>query len=189
MGPWSLWSVHGFSRDLKSGFWQVKMSEESQQYTAFMVGSMGIYEFLRMLYGLCNVPATFQRLMQNCLGELNLTFALIYLDDVIVHLHNPEDHLIRLQAVFDRFMQNSLKLKPSKCHFFKDIIMYLGHEISKNSMLPGNDNVRSIAELAPPMTFTEIHRFLGATGYFHQYIKNFAKIAKLLNDLLRCQNS
>ena len=70
--------------DLKSGFWQVKMSEKSRQYTAFTVGSMGIFEFLRMPYGLCNALATFQQLMQNCLGELNLTYALIYLDDVIV---------------------------------------------------------------------------------------------------------
>ena len=67
--------------DLKSGFWQVKMAKDSQQYTAFTVGSMGVYEFLRMPYGLCNALATFQRLMQNCLGELNLMYALIYLDD------------------------------------------------------------------------------------------------------------
>ena len=70
--------------DLKSGFWQVKMSKKSRQYTAFTIGSMGIFEFLRMPYGLCNTLATFQQLMQNCLGELNLTYALIYLDDVIV---------------------------------------------------------------------------------------------------------
>ena len=87
--------------DLKSGFWQVKMSEESHQYTAFMVGSMGMYEFLRMPYGLCNVSATFQHLMQNCLGELNLQFALIYLDDVIVYSRTQEDHLTHLQAVLD----------------------------------------------------------------------------------------
>ena len=62
--------------DLKSGLWQVKMAEKSRQYTAFTVGSMGIFEFLGMLYGLCNAPATFQRLMQNCLVELNLTYAL-----------------------------------------------------------------------------------------------------------------
>ena len=70
--------------DLKLGFWQVKMAKDSQQYTAFTVGSMGVYEFLRMPYRLCNALVTFQRLMQNCLGELNLTYALIYLDDVIV---------------------------------------------------------------------------------------------------------
>ena len=69
--------------DLKSTFWQVKMAEEPRQYTAFTVGSLGVYEFLQMPFGLCNAPATFQRLMQNCLGELNLTYALVYLDDVV----------------------------------------------------------------------------------------------------------
>ena len=82
--------------DLKSGFWQVKMAKDSQQYTAFMVGSMGVYEFLRMPYGFYNAPATFQRLMQNCLGELNLTYALIYLDDVIVFSRTEEEHVHRL---------------------------------------------------------------------------------------------
>ena len=87
--------------DLKSGFWQVKMAEESRQYTAFTIGSMGIFEFLRMPYRLCNTPATFQQLMQNYLGELNLTYALIYLDDVIVFSRTEEDHLTQLQAVFE----------------------------------------------------------------------------------------
>ena len=80
--------------DLKSAFWQVKMMEKAHQYTAFTVGSMGVYEFLRMPYGLCNVPATFQTLMQNCLGELNLTYTLIYLDDIIMYSHTEEEHLI-----------------------------------------------------------------------------------------------
>ena len=103
--------------DLKSGFWQVKIAKDSQQYTAFMVGSMGVYEFLRMPYGLCNASATFQRLMQNCLGELNLTYALIYLDDVIVFSWTEEEHLHHLRVVFARFLEHGLKLKPSKCHF------------------------------------------------------------------------
>ena len=76
------------------------MSEKSQQYTAFMVGSMGIFEFLWMLYRLCNAPATFQWLMQNCLGELNLTYALIYLDDVIIFSQTEKEHLTRFWAVF-----------------------------------------------------------------------------------------
>ena len=78
--------------DLKSGFWPVKISEESRQYTAFTMGSMGMYKFLRMPYGLCNAPAMFQCLMQNCLGELNLQFTLIYLDNVIIYSRTQEDH-------------------------------------------------------------------------------------------------
>ena len=87
--------------DLKSSFRQVQMDEDSRQYTAFIVGSMGVYKFLRMPYGLCNAPATFQHLMQNCLGELNLTYALIYLDDVIVYSKTEEEHLVRLPAMLE----------------------------------------------------------------------------------------
>ena len=70
--------------DLKSGFWQIKMDEASKQYTAFTVGNLGLFECNRMPFGLCNAPATFQWLMQNCMGELNLIYCLIYLDDLIV---------------------------------------------------------------------------------------------------------
>ena len=140
--------------DLKSGFWQVKMAKDSQQYTAFTVGSMGVYEFLRMPYGLCNTPATFQRLMQNCLGELNLTYALIYLDDVIVFSWTKEEHLHCLWVVFSRFLEHGLKLKPSKCHFLQDKITFLGHEISADRMKPGMANLKAIAEMAPPKMYT-----------------------------------
>ncbi|MCG8625304.1 MAG: reverse transcriptase, partial [Proteobacteria bacterium] len=192
-GPETIESLVGaryFSTmDLKSGFWQVKVADDSRQYTAFTVGSMGIYEFLRMPYGLCNAPATFQRLMQNCLGELNLTFALVYLDDVIVYSRTPEEHLKRLHAVFDHFTQHGLKLKPSKCHFFKETINYLGHKISAEGMLPGEDGIKDIAKMAPPTTVTGVRRFIGATGYFRRFIKNFARIAKPLNDLVGCENA
>ena len=67
--------------DLKSGFWQIKMDEASRQYTAFTVGNLGFFECDRMPFWLCNAPATFQQLMQNCMGELNLIYCLIYLDD------------------------------------------------------------------------------------------------------------
>ena len=153
-GPETMESLVGaryFSTmDLKSRFWQVKMSEESCQYIAFTVGSMGMYKFLRMPYGLCNALATFQRLMQNCLGELDLQFTLIYLDNVIVYSRTQEDHLTCLQAVLDRFAQDGLKLKPSKCHFFKENITYLGHEISTKGMLPGQEGIKKITNMGPP---------------------------------------
>ena len=175
--------------DLKSGFWQIKMAEESHQYTAFTVGSLGIYEFLRMPYGLCNVPATFQHLMQNCLGKLNLQYTLIYLDDVIVYSCTPKDHLKRLQAVLDQFTLNGLKLKPSKCHFFKESLTYLGHEISAAGMLPGQEGIQKIAEMGYPKTVTGVRKFIGATGYFRRFIKNYARIAEPLNNLIGCDNA
>ena len=165
------------------------MSEKSRPYTAFMVGSLGVYEFLRMPYGLCNAPAMFQRLMQNCLGELNLTYALVYLDDVIVYSKTEEDHLHRLQAVFERFHKHGLKLKPSKCSFLRKQITFLGHEVSADGMKPGDLNLKSIAEMAPPANYTEVRRFLGMTRFFQHFIMNYARIAKPLNDILEGEAS
>ena len=175
--------------DLKSGFWQVKVSEDSHQYTAFTVGSMGVYEFLCMPYGLCNVQVMFQHLMQNYLGELNLSFAMVYLDDMIMYSETPEDHLTWLQAVFDHFAHHRLKLKPSKCHFFKEEITYLGHKISAKGMLPRQKGIEEIVRMGPPTTYMGVRKFIRAVGYFRHFIKNFAQIAKPLNDLLGCRNS
>ena len=110
-------SAHFSSMDFKSGFWQIKMAPESQQYTAFMVGNLRFYEFTHIPFRLCNAPATFQHLMQNTLGELNLPYCVIYLDDVIVFSCTEEEHLECLCVVFKRFQEFNLKLKPSKCSF------------------------------------------------------------------------
>ena len=142
-----------------------------------------------MPYGLCNAPATFQRLMQNCLGELNLTYALIYLDDVIVFSRTEEEHLIRLRAVFEHFWEHGLKLKPSKCPFLRKEITFLGHKVLEEGMKPGDEGLRSIAEMAPPQNYTEIRRFLSATGFFRHFIKNYTRIARPLNDLLEGEAS
>ena len=150
---------------------------------------MGIFEFLQMPYGLCNTPATFQQLIQNCLGELNLTYALIYLDDVIVFSRTEEEHLTRLRAVFEQFSEHGLKLKPSKCHFLWKEITFLGHKVSEEGMKLGDDGLRGIAEMALPANYTEIRRFLGATGFFQHFIKNYTQIAKPLNDLLEGEAS
>ena len=116
---------------------------------------MGVYKFLRMPYGLCNAPATFQHLMQNCLGELNLTYALIYLDDGIIYSKTEEEHLVCLRAVLERFMEHGLKLKPSKCNFFRTEISYLGHKVSAAGMEPGTDGLKGITEIVPPATYTQ----------------------------------
>ena len=86
---------------MNSGFWQVTMDEESKQYTTFTLSSMGLYESESMPFGLCNALLTFQRLMLNCLGELNLTYCLIYLDDVIIFSQMEEGHLEWMRVVFD----------------------------------------------------------------------------------------
>ena len=94
-------AAHYSTIDMNSGFWQVLMDEENKQYTAFTLDSMGFYECESMPFGLCNAPPTFQRLMLNCLGELNLTYCLIYLDDVIIFSQMEEEHLEWMGVVFD----------------------------------------------------------------------------------------
>ena len=154
-------AAHFSTIDFKSGFWHVRMALESQQYNAFTVGNLGFYEFTRMPFGLCNMPVTFQCLMQNTLGELNLTYCIIYLDDVIVFGCTEEEHLERLRVVFEHFREFNLKLKPSKCSFFKTEIVYLTHHVSKEGICPSEENVHAIMEFPMPETYTEVRAFCG----------------------------
>ena len=103
------------------------MEEASKQYTTFTVGNLGFFECDHMPFGLCNTPVTFQWLMQNCLGKLNLIYCLIYLDDLIVFSQTVEEHLHQLHVVFDQLREYNLKLKPLKCSLFKEEINYLAH--------------------------------------------------------------
>ena len=178
-------SAHFSSMDFKSGFWQIKMAPESQQYTAFTVGNLGFYEFTRMPFGLCNAPATFQRLMQNTLGELNLTYCVIYLDDVIVFVRMEEEHLECLRVVFERFCEFNFKLKPLKCSFFQSEIVYLAHNVLPRGILPSWENVQTMQEFLMLETYMQVHAFCGLTGHYRRFIKGFANIVCPLYDMLR----
>ena len=181
-------TAHYSTFDLNSGFWQVPMDDASKQYTAFTLGSMGLYECESMPFGLCNAPPTFQRLMQNCLGELNLTYCLIYLDDMIVFSETPEEHLLRMRVVFDHLREHGLKLKLSKCDVFKMEINYLAHHVSKEGVRPSKKNLESIAQCPPPDTYTKVKSFMGLVGHYRCFIKGFAKIAAPLYDLTSGEN-
>ena len=164
------------------------MAKDSKQFMAFTLGSMGLFECDRMPFGLCNAPVTFQRLMLNCLGELNLTYCLIYLDDMIVYSKTPEEHLMRMRVVFDYLREHSLKLKPSKCDLFKTKIIYLAHHVSKEGVRPSHRNVEAIMKCVPPKTYTEIWSFTGMVGHYRCFIKGFANIAAPLYDLISGDN-
>ena len=100
------------SLDLKLGYWQVRMKEECKAYTAFTVSPLGLNECEHMPFGLTNVPATFQHIMEMCLGDLQLNWCIIYLDNIIVFTTIPKEHLNRLQAVFTKLWGAGLKLEP-----------------------------------------------------------------------------
>ena len=154
-------TTHFSMMDFKSGFWQVKMAPESQQFITFTVGNLGFYKFTHMPFGFCNAPMTFEWLMQNTLGELNLTYCVIYLDDVIVFGHSEEEHLEHLCVVFEHFREFNLKLKPSKCSFFQSEIVYLVHHVSHKEIRPSRENVCVIDEFSMPETFTQVPAFCG----------------------------
>ena len=171
--------------DLKSGYWQVELEEEAKPLTAFTMGPLGFWECERMPFGLTNAPATFQRLMESCLGELNLSWCIIYLDDIIVFSQTPEEHLVRLQAVFDKLKAAGLKLKPSKCELFKKQINYLGHVVGQEGVSTDPDKIKAVTEWPRPTTVTEVRSFLGFVSYYRRFIPNFSKVAKPLNTLLQ----
>ena len=160
------------------------MVESFKQCTTFTVGNPGFFKCDYMTFGLCRAPATFQWLMENCLGELNLIYCLIYLDDIVVFSHTAEEHLHHLCVIFDTFREHNLKLKLSKCNFFKEEITYLAHQVSKEGVQPSNLNLKAITECAQPEIYIEVHAFLDLVGHYQRFIKRFACIAQPLNDHL-----
>ena len=154
------------SLDLKSGYWQVEMEEDSKALTAFTFGPLGFYKCECMPFELKNAPATFQWLMQSCLGNLHLCYCIIYLDDVIVFSKTLEEHVFRLRAVFEKLKQAGLKLKPSKCEFFRQELTYVGHVVSKDSTQTDCQKVEAISKWPALTNMMEVRSFLGFTNYY-----------------------
>ena len=128
--------------DLKSGYWQVEMNEASKSLMTFTVGQMGFYMGDCMLFRLVNAPATFQRLMEMCLSDLQLNWCLIYLNNVIVFSKLQKEHLAWLRAVFENLKEAGLKLKPSKWEFFKKSLTYLGHRILEGGIETDDSKIK-----------------------------------------------
>ena len=170
--------------DLKNGYWQVEIEESDKHKTAFSVPGVGFYEYNNMTFGLCNAPATFQRLMEQVLYDLNNKICAIYLDDILIWSSSLDEHLERLDAVFKRLAEAGLKLKPSKCSFFKDKVGYLGYVISSNGVETDPSKIDAVTSWETPKNADDIRKFLGFTGYYHRFVKDYSKIAKPLNDLL-----
>ena len=170
--------------DLRSGYWQVPMEEESKPYTAFTVGNLGFYECERLSFGLCNAPATFQRLMEKCMGELHLRECLIFIDDILIFSKTFEEHVKRLEAVFRRLEQHNLKLKPSKCEFFKTSVTYLGHVVSQEGIATDPEKLTAVKDWPTPTNVKELRQFLGFAGYYRRFVKGYSSLAQPLNSLL-----
>ena len=168
--------------DLRSGYHQVAMSEADMEKTSFITRN-GTYCFTAMPFGLCNAPATFQRVMDFVMSGLNYQICLVYLDDVIVFSSNLADHFDRLKLLFDRLRKANLKLKPSKCHLFRKTVNFLGHVVSENGISTDPEKISCVVDWPIPTSVTEVRSFLGLCSYYRRFVQGFSEIAAPLHAL------
>ena len=168
--------------DLRSGYYHIALKDEAKAKTAF-VTPFGKYQFNVTPFGLAQAPAYFQDLMQKVL--VGLDFAMAYLDDIIIFSKTEEEHLKHLDIVFERLQQAHLKLKCSKCDFFKKHIQYLGHLVSAEGIKPLPEKLECVEKMPPPRNPKEIKQFLGLVGYYRKFVPRFSDIARPLSKLTR----
>ena len=169
------------SIDLKSGFYQINMHENSKEFTAFATHD-GHYHFKKMAMGLRNSPCTFQRCLNSILSGLGTVGILLYLDDLLVYSSNIDDHFRTLEKVFAKFKVTGLTINLKKCKFLKSKVLHLGHVISSEGISPDPDKLSVLPDWPRPTTVKTLKSFLGYASYFRSYIPNFATITKPLYD-------
>ena len=160
--------------DLRSGYHHIALGKSSRAKTAFVM-PFGKYEFLMAPFGLAQAPAYFQLLMNKVLKGLK--FTITYLDDIIIFSQDELQHLEHLEA--------GLKMKRSKCDFFKSEIHYLGHLISPEGISPLPNKLDSIRHMPVPNIAKEIKQFLGLTRYYRKFVPRFADISRPLTTLMK----
>ena len=170
--------------DLASGYWQVKMSPESIEKTAFVTHS-GLYEFKKMPFGLCNAPATFQRLMELVLQGLTRSICMIYLDDILIFSRTFTEHISHLTQVFDRLHKANLRLKPRKCRFGQSTVNYLGHVVSEKGIAVDPKKMEAVQNFPCPKNLKTLKSFLGLASYYRRFVPNFSKVAGPLYSLTK----
>ena len=151
---------------MKSGYHQVEVEEIHKERTAFSVSNLGFFEYVKMPFELTNAPATYQRLMEECLGDYNMTICVIYLDDLIIFSDTFEEHLRRLDLVLTRLKKCNLKLSPEKCFFIQDKVPFLGHIVSENGVETDPSKIDKIRNWPTPTNADELRSFLGFCGYY-----------------------
>jgi transposase InsO family protein len=165
------------SLDLRSGYNHIGLTPEAQEKSAF-VTAFGKWQFNRVPFGLAQAPAYFQMLINDVLSGLEYCFG--YLDDILIFSKNTEEHLDHLHEVFQRLEAAGLKLKRSKCSFFKSELHYLGHLLSGKGIRPLPDKVTAIEAMPVPTNCTEVRQCLGLAGYYRKFIPSYADLTRPL---------
>ena len=161
--------------DLKSGFYQIPINQADRQKTAFIT-PFGFYHFNVLAMVLKNAPPTFQKVMNDTLASCR-QFSFVYLDDIIVYSRTFDQHLAHLTQVFSALQQKHIILNPGKCELAVQQIEYLGHTITKSSVMPSNDRIQAILELREPKTLVQANKFLGGLGWYRKFLRDFATVA------------
>ena len=169
--------------DCNAGYWQIPVAEEDKHLTAFTCHS-GAWKCVRLPFGLCNAPATFQRAMDMILAGVKWQICLVYLDDVIVFSRSPEEHFQQLNEWLTRLGKAGVTLKAAKCLFFQEEVEYLGHVIRPGRLPVLEKNLRALRGLRYPETQTQMKSFLCMCGVYHRrFVAYFSTIAKTLSAL------
>lgn len=174
--------------DLESGFHQIKIKESDRAKTAFCVNG-GKYEFIRMPFGLKNAPSIFQRCVDDVLRDFIGKFAYVYIDDVIIYSSSIEEHMNHIQTIFNALNNATLKVSNEKSKFFMEEVEYLGHIVKHNRISTDPNKIKTIENFPIPKTLKDLRGFLGLTGYYRKFVKNYATIAKPLTLHLKGDNS
>ena len=170
------------SLDLRSGYWQIGLSEQSKDRATFCC-HRGLYQFEVMPFGLSNAPSVFQELMTHVLEGIQ--FATAYLDDIIIYSPTVQDHMEHLQVVFDRLRKFGLKMKMSKCKFMQKEINYLGFVVTTEGIRVDPGKVSAIRDLKPPVDVRQVRGFLGTVNYYRRFCPGFSEVALPLTALTK----
>ncbi|KAK2894334.1 hypothetical protein Q8A73_016818, partial [Channa argus] len=154
--------------DLRSGYWQVELAPEARSKTAFTI-EQGLWQFKVMPFGLCNAPATFERLMERVLKDIPRSRYVVYLDDLLVHAKGFEDAINNLAGVFMTIRQAGLRLNPAKCHLLARETQFLGHVVNEDGVTTDRAKVAAIKEWPQPTTTSELRSFLGLASYYRRF--------------------
>ena len=170
--------------DLASGYWQIPMHKDDMEKTTFICQE-GTFAFRRMPFGLCNAPATFQRMMDSIFRDVIGKYVQVYLDDINIYSETWEEHVKHVTEVLKRLREANLKLKRKKCFFGQTEIEFLGHVLSGGSYSTTDRIIKAIKDYPRCENKKDVQRFVGLCGYYRVFIKDFAKKAAPLYALFK----